>query len=149
MNKNSNKKIPKNLVISTIIAFAFSIILYFIIPGHIQYGEIDDYIIALLLQKADFTDNLFISYFISIIIIKLQKYFTTINLYVAIQIILSFLSMIAINYTFFKKFKFRTAILFVCIIDMSLTAFSTAIIQYTQTSAIATVAGLLLIISST
>lgn len=124
-------------VLSTIIVF---LLCYLCSGFKLCYAENDDYGIAYYLSKGE-THSAYLNYFLSVVLVFLQKIFIGINVFVLFQLILNFFSLLLINYVLLIKFNIKFGLLAIAVAGLFLCGEAFIFIQYTQTAAISCAAG--------
>ncbi len=145
--KNLLTKIRSNyLLISlglTLIAFP----MIFAIHGfRIIYESNDDFFISHFIVNG-YDKCLFVSYFITAVLVPLQKIFTTINVWIVSQLLFSFFSVVIIIYIFLSKFGMKLGILFSVLFHVIFGYCNFISLEFTRTPVTMASAGYLLIIS--
>ena len=140
------KKIVKSdFALAGFILFATALTLSIMGGFCYAYGTNDDYTISVLLSSGD-DRVLFISYYLSFIMSKLHKICNGINIYGISQIVLCAASLLAINYVLVRRMKKPLGALVSAFVDVFFYSTSVLVVQFTQTTALACTAGVLLFV---
>ena len=140
------KKIVKSdFALAGFILFATDLTLSIMGGFCYAYGTNDDYTISVLLSSGD-DRVLFISYYLSFIMSKLHKICNGINIYGISQIVLCAASLLAINYVLVRRMKKPLGALVSAFVDVFFYSTSVLVVQFTQTTALACTAGVLLFV---
>lgn len=138
------RKIFKNtLFLSCVITLGFCLLSFLLSGFHIAYSTNDDYFISLMILSGE-DKNIFLSYFLSAPLVWLQRIMPTLNLFIFFQIILCVVSLVTINYVLLSRFNKKTGAILASGFTLLYVATATVYLQWTQTSVLGAVAGLLL-----
>ncbi len=144
--KNLLTKIRSNYLL---ISFGLNLVVFmmiFAIHGfRFIYESNDDFFISLFIVNG-YDKCLFISYFITVVLVPLQKIFTAVNMWMVSQFLFSFLSAVIIIYVFLSKFGIKLGILFSLLLHVAFGYYSFVSLQFTRTPVIMASAGYLLIV---
>ncbi len=145
MDMDKVKKIAKSdFCISAILTAVTFFICLLVSNFNVIYATTDDLGTELMAVKGYLTP--FISYFLSVAIIKLQTVFTKVNVFILLQIILNVVSVFAISFCFLKRFNKKAISIFcIFIINLLFAYTSFVLLQFTQTATIVCTAGYLII----
>ena len=142
------KKILKsNLCLSCCLTLIMFLLTLSISSFRCLYETNDDFGISLFIANG-YDKCLYVSYFITVVLVPLQRIFTTFNVWMLSQLLLNFLSIIVIVYIFLAKFERKQAIFFSVLLNMVNDYFCFVSLQYTRSAAIIATAGYLLILWS-
>ncbi len=144
LKRIESKKLLISIIITLFVGLSFSLVSGF----RYTYMTNDDYMISLMLSYGD-EKCIFLSYFLTFLFSKLQSVFTSINCFAMSELLLCIISVIIINYVMLSKTKnLSIGVLFSCIVSIVLYGASILMIQYTQTTTMVCVGGILLLFYS-
>ncbi len=146
--KNLLTKIrSKHLLISFWMSLVAFMVIFAIHGFQFIYETNDDFGISLFITNG-YNKCLFVSYFLTSVLMLLQKIFTTVNIWILSQLFFNFISLTIITYVFILKFGLKIGCFFSLLINIVFGYFSFVSLQYTRMPPIIASAGYLLILYS-
>ena len=136
-----------DLFVSIFIPFVCGLFVLLIFGFRTIYSTNDDYFMSLFISQGE-DKSIFLNWFLTFSLCCFQKVLPEINVFIVSQIILSFISVVAINFVLLCVFKRRLGIFFALIFDVLYIAVAVVYIQWTHTTVLLCSAGLLLLINS-
>ncbi len=144
-------KVKRAICSDFLIAVAFSLataLVCYIFSGFtMRYCSNDGYSLSLLVVKGD-QNQLFLNYFLTAVLIPLQKVFDTVNIYVITEVLLCFVSFCMVNYCLLKKFKKPAALFLMAVVAFLFADLAYVFEQFNQMTVIMAASGLLSIYAS-
>lgn len=141
------KLFEKRLLFALIISFLTAIIFSVVSGFRYVYEGKDDYVMSMLIADGD-SNSLFLNYFLTVSFVKIQSFFSTINVFGLSQQLNCFLSSIIIGYVFLSKYNNGFGVLLASAQSIIIFGTSIIMIQWTQTATIMCSAGLILLVHS-
>lgn len=136
------KTVRSNIFLSVIIS-AFLYLFFLLLSGfNVYYGTNDDYASELLLLSGD-DNSIFFNYFFTFLLTRLQGLFYGYNLLIISQVILCFISLVGVNYSFISRFGKKTGLIFSVITNIIYIPVCLILIQWTHTTVLVATAGYL------
>ena len=146
--KNLLTKIcSKYLLISFALNLVVFLVFFAINKFHFMYETNDDFFLSHFIVNG-YDKCLFISYFITVILVPIQRIFTIINVWMVSQFLFNFLSVMIIVYIFLSKFGMKLGISFSVLFHVAFGYYNFISLQFTRTPATMATAGYLLIVWS-
>ncbi len=141
------KNIFLNNFISSLIFCVISFLICFILNDFRINTSVDDYAISLLIHEESY-QNLYISHFLSMLLIPLQSLFGNVNIFVVVQIIMNIISYICI-FMIIQRTNKTSKMMSLCIsvaFSILFSSFMFVHIQWTLTATINSATGYLLLL---
>ena len=145
MKKLLTKIRSKYLLISFGLNLMVCLVFLAINSFHFTSETYDDFFTSLFIAKG-YDKCLFVSYFSTVILVLLQKVFTTVNVWTLSLFLFNFVSVVLIIYIFLCKFGTKLGILFSLLFNIAFGYYNFVSLQFTRTSVTMATAGYLLIV---
>ncbi len=146
MNNSLTKIRSKYLLTSFGLNLVVFMMIFAIYGFRLIYESNDDIFLSHFIVNG-YDKCLFISYFITVVLVPLQRIFTIINVWMVSQFLFNFISVVIIVYIFLSKFGMKLGILFSALFHVTFGYYNFISLQFTRTSVTMATAGYLLIIS--
>lgn len=140
------RELKKYKILSAFLLTTGSLLILLLFSGfNVYYSNCDDYIQSLFICEG-YDANPYLSYFLTVPLVYLQKIFTEINLFIILQCILCFASFIAIDYALLERFGNKLGTAFSLVVNFIYISTALIFIQYTQTTTVVCFSGYLLLL---
>ena len=137
--KNSFKKLVDCKIAMAALLTALMSLMLFCIYNPI-FGTNDDYIMSILVQHGD-AHSIFMNFFLVAFNVLMQKVFTSVNMFMVLQIANALLAFFILDYVFLSKFRGKPGFFVAFVFDALFLYMGIIVVQWTHTAVYLCAAG--------